>query len=734
MLNKFYNDVELCKSVWNEKYLAKNEHKPSDAIKRISSIMPEIYFVMMQAKFIPGGRIIKGLGIDSNLTLMNCYVEGIQDDSLKAIFDTANNLAQIFRTGGGAGINISGLRPRGSSVNNAAKESSGAVSFMEIFDKVTGVVSQQGRRGALMINMEIAHPDIEEFITVKNDNSKSNLTNCNISVLIRDDFMLAVQEDLDWELWYPVKVSDETLPESMTVKTIEDCYSHNNTELFYIESLNEYRQRKVFKTIKAREIWQLIIKNAYDSAEPGLLFMDTIKEDHTLEEITPITGTNPCGEEPLPDKGSCNLGSMNLSQYITDPFTSYAAFDENEFVKDVQLAIEYLDKIVDQNIGKNALTEQDEMLKNQRRLGLGVMGLADAFAMLGMKYDSVSAKRFANEVFDLMETAAYIKSFELAKELGPFPQFNSSLTGQGHLRKVIEKGILDEEEVKTVGIRNATLLSIAPTGTLHIIGQCSSGIEPIFELEYTRNSESLKKDKFKVLHRAFQQYKEITGKDDKPDFFQTAYEVNPESRVILQGQIQQYIDTAISVTVNFPKSTKLSEIESVYVTAWENNCKGITVYREGSRSQVLVAGEEVADIRERYEVLEGKTIVIPSNPKIYLTANYNPVSNKIVEVFINSSKSGSDVKATSEGFGRLISLYLQKGGEVKDVVNTLLDIKGEETLFTKLGSFHSFPDTIAKALQNLAGITVVNKCPNCGNEIRMESGCMICMNCGYSKC
>ena len=1086
MLDKYFKEIDLCNKIWKEKYLISKENLPSDRINTIAKIVnnPEINQIIKDAKFIPAGRILYGLGRENNVTFMNCYVLEILEDSIHGIFQTAEQLAEVYKTGGGAGINLSPLRPRNSEVNNAAETSTGSVSFAKVYNEVTETVGQLNRRGALMLIEDCQHPDIFEFISVKDDDNKNAITSANISVAIRDTFMLAVQEDENWELWYPYENEIIIAADRyFKVKTINACYDYPEQKYFYVESDNTYREKKIVKLIKAIDLWNEIIKRAHSSAEPGLLFIDTIKEDHTVEDVTPIVGCNPCitkdtliltnkgweevqyltkpfminykdklydsfgffctgikpvylatfsngmqlkctndhkiytnkgkiplknitneyielaeykepiitinkefcigyllghligdgylkknntpilevwadkgeiafinlciktvlnlekswnynkeqdksslslpefknflelfeishgkkelhkvilkyslnlqagvvsglfdtdgsvqgtqnkgysvrlaqsnyellkiaqlllqklgvqskvlkrrdahiksmpngkgdysdyqcksqwelivssknieklsriinfanidkntklqniinsvnfynikskvtlvsteyigeeevydctvekihkycangivisncGEQSLPNYGACNLGSINLGEYIENKFTSSAYFNEDIFIEDVRQAIRFLDNIVDLNKGRNALKEQDVHLEQFRRIGLGIMGYADMLAYMKIPYDSASAFHFTEDIFDLLETVAWQESFELAKKYGAFPAFDPIMTESGHLAKVIESGILDYDEVCKYGVRNATLLSIAPTGTIALIAQASSGIEPIFALNYTRNSDSLSQSSFKVYHHSYKKYCDIYGEPETPpDFFKTAYEIDPITRIKLQGLIQNYIDTGISVTVNFPKSATIKEIETVYFNAWESGCKGSTIYREGSRSQILVAGEDIepANIRERYDTLNGKTIVIPYKQKIYLTANYNPVSDKIVEVFISSAKSGSDIKANYEAFGRLISLYLQEGGEIERVIKTLIDIKVEDSIFTKNGIYHSVPDVIAKSLQKLTvnSIGIVNKCPDCGNEIVMENGCMSCKNCGFSKC
>ena len=718
---------ELAQKVWEEKYRDKDEKSPEETYKRVcDAIMPEMYQDMCDNKFMPGGRILAGAGIDKKVTLANCFVLAIKDDTIESIFECARDAASTYKTGGGVGCCLSTLRPRGSTVHNAAKTSTGAVSFMELFDTTTKVIGGHGRRGALMLSLHVNHPDIMEFICVKDDEAKTSITNANISVMLSDEFMVAVEEDAEIELWYP-ELYPRTPDEYEVLPNISNCYD-SEYDCFCVNG--EYRHKVVYKTIKATEIWEAITLRAWASAEPGVLFWSSMIEDNSTQSILPLSSTNPCSEQPLPEFGACTLGSINLAAFVTGKFIK-PHFDYADFDRVIALGVEFLDNTLD--ITDNPLKEQAKLMQDYRRIGLGITGLAHCLAYLKIKYDSDTAINFVREIGKRLERVAYQTSHKLAKERGAYLEFNGEY--EGHLAKVVNEGILDYDELQKYGIRNSCLLTVAPSGTISLLMDSSYGIEPIYELAFVRNSESLSQSTFEVTDRAYEEYKQITGKSDVPDYFVTAYEVCAEKKVELQGVLQEYIDSSISITTNLPKDATVEDVAKIYKLAWETGCKGHTVYREGSRSAVLETNSSSL-IRDSHEVLEGKTIVIPSRDgKVYLTVNTHPITEKPVEVFLSSAKSGSDVKAIYEGYGRVISLHLQNGGDIADIISTLLDINGKDTYFAKGWTLNSLPDLIAKGLLKLSdSVSIKLPCPDCGSEITMTSGCMVCSNCGYSKC
>lgn len=699
-------------------------------------------------RFVPGGRIMFGAGSKRRATLLNCYVIPIKDDSLEAIFGWCTEAARTYSFGGGVGTDISVLRPRGSPVNNSAVFSSGAVSFMEIMSETTHTIGQNGRRGALMITISVDHPDVMEFIKVKQNLKKVRYA--NISIRITDEFMRAVEADTDFTLKFEGK-----------------------------------RVGKIERRIKARRLWNELIKSARDWAEPGLIFWDTVKkyspsEYNGMEVIT----TNPCSEQPLQPYGACDLGSLNLAAFVLDAFTDNARVDWASLEKAVRYAMRFLDNVLDYNADKHGLKEQAEAVGKSRRTGLGVTGLADMLAKLKIKYDSEDALQFVDKLFAAIENSAYDESTEIAKEKGSFPLFDK----EKHLSMPFVKTLNEtlRQKIASNGLRNVALLTIPPVGSGSVLAGTSSGIEPIFAFSYTRRSESLSKEFFKVYHPLVLEYIQVAGlKDDTklPDFFVASHMIKPEFRVKLQGTIQKHVDSAISSTVNLSENTTVEQVGDIYMMAWKAGCKGITVYREGSREGILISDEaekKKADAKaaaraeemwKRPQAMIGKTVHLQmQQASIYITVNCEE-NGTPREVFITMGHTGSQEKSYTEAIGRLISKYLQLNGDIRSVIESLKGIKANDSISWDRGmKLYSVPDAISKALEIAMGITSLKAfplseqsslnegqtsdgkqlgvheteshaeikpetCPECMEPMLVyESGCYTCKNCGYTKC
>ncbi len=679
----------------------------------------KFYWLLQDFRFVPGGRVLFGAGQARKSTLLNCYFFKIREDSIEAIFDWCKEAARTYSFGGGVGTDISVLRPRGAPVNNSAIYSSGSVSFMELLSTTTGTIGQAGRRGALMITIRVDHPDVMDFINVKRDLKKVNYA--NVSVKISDDFMRAVQSDGD----------------------------------FLLRFKNE--KVEVNRTVRARDVWKSLIKGAWESAEPGVLFWDTIKRDSTTEyNGMEVQGVNPCSEQTLESYGCCCLGSVNLSAFVKDPFTEKANIDWDSLTRATQFGVRFLDNVLDYNAERHPLKQQKDASLWSRRVGVGITGLGDMLIKLGLKYDEDSTIEFVDHLFERIKNVIYDYSSELGKEKGSFPAFDA----QKHLAQPFISR-LDEkvkEKIRTQGIRNAAVTTIPPVGSGSILAGTSSGVEPVFALSYTRRSKSLSEGEFKVFHPLVREYTASTGTMDEgqlPSYFVTAHQIRPEMRVKMQAAIQKHIDTAISSTVNLPEDITPEEVEKIYLLAWRMGCKGITVYREGSREGILETdkvakkAEAPKESFERPRLMEGKTLKLKlPQGGLYLTANL--VNGDLKEVFVTLGKSGGDEKADAEALGRLISLYLQHGGDTKSVISTLKGIKGKYVSWDGGTQLLSIPDAIAKALELLTLNHVVKEssvpmagkneprggtCPDCHeNTLVFENGCYHCGNCGYSKC
>jgi len=676
------------------------------------------YWLLEDFKFVPGGRILFGAGQPRRATLLNCYFFKIKEDSIEAIFDWCKEAARTYSFGGGVGTDISVLRPRGSPVNNAAIHSTGSVSFMELLSTTTGTIGQAGRRGALMITIRVDHPDVLDFINVKKDLKKVNYA--NISIKITDEFMRAVESDSDFELHF------------------------------------ENERVDFRKTVRAREIWNQLVKAAWQSDEPGLLFWDTIKRDSTTEyNNMEVQGVNPCSEQTLENYGCCCLGSVNLSYFVKDPFTEQASIDWNGLVRACQYGTRFLDNVLDYNAGRHPLPQQSTASLWSRRIGVGITGLADMLIKLGLKYDEQATVEFVDQLLARITNIVYDYSTELAVEKGSAPAFDAEKhLAQPFVQRIDQKV---KDKIRINGIRNSAITTVPPVGSGSVLAGCSSGVEPVFALSYTRRSKSLSQGEFKVFHplvKDYMQVHRITDEKQLPTYFVTAHQIKPEMRVRMQAAIQKHIDTAISSTVNLPQDISTEEVEKIYLLAWKLGCKGITIYREGSREGILETNkvekerseEKLAQTQfERPKVMVGRTLKLKlPQGGLYVTANSDE-GGAMKEVFVTLGKLGGDEKADAEAIGRLISLYLQHGGEIQSVVKMLKGIRGKYVSWDEGVQLLSIPDAVAKALEVLVAGRVTKEantplsqggtCPDCNeNAIIFEGGCYKCTNCGYSKC
>jgi len=773
-INAFGGD-ELRARVFYEKYALRDksgrivEHKPEDMWHRVAREMasPEknkelkaqwennFYWLLSNFKFIPGGRILFGAGQQRRATLLNCYYMPIREDSLEGIFEWCKEAARTYSFGGGVGTDISILRPKGAPVNNSAIYSTGAVSFMDLLSTTTGTIGQAGRRGALMITLDVKHPDIQEFIEIKNDVERSKVQFANISIKISDEFMQAVEDDTDFELKF------------------------------------ENEKVKITKTIKARDIWEKLVKSAWASAEPGLIFWDSVKK-HSPTEYNgmEVHGVNPCSEQALEDYGNCCLGNINLSPFVKNAFTENASIDWENLEKAFQYSVRFLDNVLDYNMKKHPLSFQTKASTSSRRIGVGFTGFGDMLAKLNIKYDTAEGVEFADKMFEHIKNTVYEASTDLASEKGSFPMFDLDTHLSRPFLDTIDKRIV--EKIKKQGLRNACILTVPPVGSGSLLAGTTSGVEPVFALSYYRRSKSLSKEEFKVYHPLVTEYREKFGLENDselPDTFVTSHEIKPEMRVRMQAAIQKHIDSCISSTVNLPSNITLEEVEKVYFLAWKLGCKGITVYREGSREGILVTEEEaksqqqdkdekklptqtqnegmnkthhpnpISSLRssskekvkpiKRPQCLQGFTEVIKTGyGNLYVTVN--TFEEMPVEVFVQIGKSGYSTMADAEATGRLVSLALRSGIGVEDVVEQLEGIGGSSPVFSDGKLVMSIPDAIATVLKrhfvSVGNASVrgpakrpmdlnLERCPDCGDRaLAFEQGCMTCRSCGYSKC
>jgi len=650
----------------------------------------KFYDVMKDFKFLPGGRIFAGAGTGYDVTYYNCFVIPSPKDSRDGILENLKSMIEIMARGGGVGLNLSSLRPRGSRVKKVNGFSSGPINWAELYSLATKDIVQQGgsRRGALMLMLHDWHPDIEEFITVKQDLTRIN--GANLSVCVSDAFMDAVKKDADWELSYP-DLDDPMYDEKWDGDL--DGWKKNGGKV------------KVYKTIKASYLWDLICTAAWRSAEPGLHFLERSNKYSNTWYFEKLVATNPCGEQPLSPWAVCNLGAMNLVAYVKN-----GKFDYDSFGEDVKVAMRFLDDVIDQTY--YFLDENEKCAKDIRRTGLGIMGLGDALIMMKLRYGSPESLPVIEKIFKVLRDSAYISSTEIAREKGAFPKFEKEKYLQGHHIKALPKAIRDR--IEKYGIRNAVLLTIAPTGTTSLLAGVTSGIEPVYEFEFIRKSK-LGVDK--LYHPLYDAWRKDHPGEERPEYFVSANDLAPMDHAKVQAVAQEYIDSSISKTVNAPNNHTVDDVKTLYMAAYDLGMKGITYMRDGSRQGVLQREEKKEEKKE--EVTEVKRApVISRRPMVmrgltyktqtplgdaFVTLNSDD-NNQPFEMFITIGKSGSDVAAMADALGRIISLVLriqspvESRERIRQVVAQLSGIGGMRSVGFGPNRVRSVPDALAKVL------------------------------------
>lgn len=732
----------------------------------------KFYEIMQDFKFVPGGRILSGAGSGYKVTYYNCFVIPSPKDSRDGILETLKQMVEIMARGGGVGINMSSLRPRGARVKKVNGFSSGPCNWAELFSVATKDIIQQGgtRRGALMLMLWDWHPDIEEFITVKRDLSRIN--GANLSVCISDRFMEAVKKDDDWQLIFP-DTSDKDYD------TLWQGYMDDWLKL--------KKKVKVYKTIKARKIWNLICEAAWASAEPGVVFMERYNKWFNNWYFNKVNCVNPCGEEGLPAWGVCNLCSINLAALVKN-----GKFDYSSLFEIAKVGVRFQDNVID---GDSYVFDQiREVQQNgERRIGLGTMGLGDALIKLKLRYGSDESLKVIHKIYSTIRDAAYESSVEISREKGTFPKFDSKKYLKGYFIKKLPKKI--RNGIKKWGIRNSILLQQAPTGSTSLLAGVSSGIEPVYEFSFIRRDRL---GEHKLYHPLYEEWKNTHPNDPVPPYFVSANDLTPEEHVKVQAAIQEYVDASISKTVNAPNIHTVEDVKKLYTLAYDLGCKGIAYMREGSRPGVLerVAQKPNAKTEEKKEtpaanqikprpmMVHGATYQIDTPVgTAFVTINTNG-SNEPLELFINVGKAGSDVTAMAEAMGRLASLVLRIQTEdtsnerAKQIFNQLIGIGGSKSLGFGDKKVRSLPDAVAKILAMHFGFKIKNGngikqaaidksskepstsvslvtqtplladasnsplakseydlCPSCGEAaLAYEEGCKKCYSCGYSEC
>jgi len=699
----------------------RNYSVDDDTVEKTAS---RFFEVMARLEFLPNSPTLMNAGKPLG-QLSACFVLPV-GDSMEEIFETNKNAALIHKSGGGTGFSFSRLRPRNSIVASTSGIASGPVSFMKVFNASTEAVKQGGaRRGANMGILRVDHPDILEFIACKDD--PGEVTNFNISVAVTNSFMAAVEEDIDYPLIDP-----------------------RTGEVHYIDG----REAR----LNAREVFASIVEHGWRTGEPGIIFIDRMNEANPTFPHETIEATNPCGEQPLPPYDSCNLGSINLGKFVRDPLPAdYSRSDPSGGIDWTRLAtvvrtgVHFLDNVIDQT--RYPIKQIETKSRKNRRIGLGVMGWADLLAMLELPYNSHEAQTLGSAIMAFIGEEARKHSSELAKSRGKFPNWENSIFGRDN-----------------IAMRNATVTTIAPTGTLSIIADCSSGIEPYYAMAHERNvlggtrlvetnslfEKQAREEGFYTdeLAETLAHRRSISSIERIPEsvraVFLTAVDISPEDHVKMQAAFQHHCDSSVSKTINFAESATREDIRTAFLEAYLTGCKGVTVYRDNSRpSQVLrtVSVSPPTDYREhtvakRPTKLDGFTEKIRTGyGTLYITVNLN--EGRPFEVFAQIGKSGYTTMADTEAICRLISLALRGGIEVGDIIRQLRGIGGANQVFADGARIFSIPDAIAQVLNRHFGTgeasdpddqPVAEICPECGGAMFFEAGCFSCRSCGYSTC
>ena len=753
--------------IWEKKYRYNNESF-DEWVDRVSGGDADIKELILSKKFLFAGRILSNRGTQKNgrkVTYSNCYVIPPPEDSLESIFDCAKNLARTFSYGGGCGIDISKLSPKGAHINNAAKETSGAVSFMDLYSLTTELIGQNGRRGALMISISCDHPDIEDFISIKSDLDK--ITKANLSIRVTDKFMRAVENDSTYTLSFTREETGE----------------------------------EIKKTVRARELFDKFCYMNWDYGEPAFLFWDKVKSYNLLSEDDAFeyAGVNPCAEEPLPSGGSCLLGSLNLSAFVRT-INGQPQFDMDEFRHAVTVAIWGLNDVLDEGLSLHPLAVQRNSVRDWRQIGLGIMGLADMLIKLGITYGSEESLELCDDIGWNLANQALSASMAVAKQRGEYPMFSDKVWDSEFYKKHI--GL-------SAPLRNSQLLTIAPTGTLSTMLGISGGVEPIFANYYTRRTESLygEEKEYKIFTPiAWEYLKEHKYGEDEtklPSYFITSANIPYRNRIDMQATWQKHIDASISSTVNLPNSATIDDVKDLYMYAWEQGLKGITVFRDGCKRLGILTTDDSkkTDVTEkeiqeslakiptgfrRGDIIDVSDDLIGYKRKIVNGCGdfseqifFDDFTGEPLENFIAMGDGGGCAR-NLEAISRLISLCLRGGIDVSEVIKQLKKVhscpayraRKIQHKDTSIGT--SCPSAIGYAIEELCNkinerlfdgtdiddslifddsnhnmmieswyedskseiedLTTKPTCPECGEPLVFEGGCNICKACGWSKC
>jgi ribonucleoside-diphosphate reductase alpha chain len=690
-------------TIWKDKYQHGDETF-EQWLDRVSGGDKEVRKLIAKKRFLFGGRILANRGTGNRGTTSNCFTYAVED-SIESIYDCAKKMAQTYRAGGGVGVDISSLAPMGAKVNNSARTTSGAVSFIDVFTTTAGVIGVNGRRSALMVSISCDHPDVDEFIKLKTDINKA--TTANLSIRVSDDFMKAVENDEDWFC-------------AFTRKETGECIS---------------------KVFKAKELFQLFCDANYDYGEPGLLFWDTIQKYNMLVNYPDFKycGVNPCGELPLPDGGACLLGSMNLAEYVKDN-----QFDIETFKIDVATAITALDTVQKEGIDLLPLDANKKVAKDWRPLGLGIMGLGDMLIKMNIPYGSPQSLTLCESIADAMATAAIKQSMKIGEESGSFPKFNAKQTASSPFY------ILHMGETPIKAMSNAQLLAIAPNGSIATMLGITGGIEPLYALEYDRTTKSLHGGEvsYKVIPTVVQEARD----KGYVDGLVCSADIDYKARIDMQSIWQHHFDNSISSTVNLPHDFPREDVGELYKYAWKTGLKGITIFRDGCKRAGILTTDKSAP--EEHEIVGVRRTVRTGCGNLHIIGMFDRESGALSEIFLAKGSNGGCLSFMT-GLSRMISLSARNGASLESIIDQLSScptcpsyaVRRATEKDTAPGN--CCPSAIGKALVEMSSEVkgfnlkkkridnskkVTNPCPQCGAELVYTNGCRSCPECAWSKC
>ncbi len=730
---------QLGQDIWQRKYQYNNESF-EEWLDRVSAGDNELRKLIIGKKFLMGGRTLANRGLDNSGSLFNCYSRGYVEDDYYDIMDAAKDIGITFKAQGGQGISLSKLRPKGTPIKTEYY-SDGIVPFMKIFNEITAGTSQGGaRKGALMLSIDARHKEAGTFIKIKS--KEGEIEKANLSLELDDEFMQAVEKYYD------------------------------TGEVVALHEKRNYSGHEIEYDITPIEIFKMLVDNCYDWADPACLFTNKFRNYNLMQfdEDYKIETCNPCGEQPLPKHGACCLSSLNLSEFIVNPYTPQAHLNTADLLFAIDVGIRTLDKLIDENYNRHPLQQQRDMSYNYRNIGLGIFGYATALMKLGFRYGSPEAIEFTDDVFSLIFRRAVLASNELAKEFGPYPKYKEEIFDSD----IIKFHFSPDEitRLKEYGLRNCSLVSIAPTGSLATLLGESGGCEPEFALKYTRRTVGMTDGEdtyYDVYCKAAREYMEINNTKELPDYFVGSADVSWKSRVLTQAAMQKHVDTAISSTVNMPNSTTKDDIAHMYLLAWSSGCKGITMFRDGCKRLGILTTENKKEEEtshkelKRGEIMKCADDLIGKKRKIingcgstHVLGFFEPVYGDLVEVFFTKGSLGG-CSNYMVGLSRMVSLACRAGVSINDIQDQLNSTGACPSYAIRTATKHDTskgaccPMAIGNALMDMwkevqeelgyleepkkkKSQKLGERCPECGAVLEYSGGCDICKECGYSHC